>query len=264
MIFAIWSFLLYHSIDLREGFSGAGSLLHNGHLGSAQMGTNAAGNGHCRGLLRLYLIHCIKYFGLAKPAAKWREKYTPYGSSMNNPAANDNQAGFTGHIKDSATGLNYMQARYYDPLIGRFLSIDPVGFSPDALFMFNRYTYVNNDPVNLTDPFGMQPDDENNRNAATTAASVATAIVANEGMGAQSARTNYNSTVSNLDSNDSAGRSAAKTAAIPLVTAGSGVVGGIVGGFAGEGAVNSMFESSGPPCSSCGAHNREGPGGPHQ
>jgi RHS repeat-associated protein len=131
--------------------------LHNDHLGSAQTGTNAAGNGHCRGLLRLHLIHWIKCFGDAEPPTKWREKYTPYGSSMNNPAANDNQAGFTGHIKDSTTGLTYMQARYYDPLIGRFLSIDPVGFLPSQPFMFGRYTYVGNDPMNLIDPDGESP-----------------------------------------------------------------------------------------------------------
>jgi RHS repeat-associated protein len=156
--------------------------LHNDHLGSAQTGTNAAGNGHCRGLLRLHLIHWIKYFGDAEPPTKWREKYTPYGSSMNNSAANDNQAGFTGHIKDSATGLKplpwpftlifdiqyqifrlspnllqSMQARYYDSLIGRFLSIDPVGFTTRYPGSFNRYTYTLNDPVNMTDPDGECP-----------------------------------------------------------------------------------------------------------
>ena len=47
-----------------------------------------------------------------------------------------------------------MQARYYDPVIGRFLSIDPVGFSPDQPFMFGRYTYVGNDPINGFDPDG--------------------------------------------------------------------------------------------------------------
>jgi len=47
-----------------------------------------------------------------------------------------------------------MQARYYDPLIGRFLSIDPVGFSPAQPFMFGRYTYVGNDPINGIDPTG--------------------------------------------------------------------------------------------------------------
>ncbi|MGV6819683.1 MAG: hypothetical protein ACWA5T_04205, partial [Parvularcula sp.] len=50
-----------------------------------------------------------------------------------------------------------VQARYYDPSaaalgpmavgseLGRFLSNDPVGFSPDKPFMFNRYAYVAND-----------------------------------------------------------------------------------------------------------------------
>jgi len=78
--------------------------LHPDHLGSAQSGTNSSG------------------------AIAWRERYTPFGEELVGPAANDNLGGFTGHIKDKATGLNYMQARYYDPVIGRFLSIDPVTF----------------------------------------------------------------------------------------------------------------------------------------
>ncbi len=49
-----------------------------------------------------------------------------------------------------------MQARYYDPLIGRFLSIDPVGFSTNAPGMFNRYAYTLNDPVNNVDPDGRE------------------------------------------------------------------------------------------------------------
>jgi len=76
---------------------------------------------------------------------------------MKNDAANDNQAGFTGHMKDSETGLNYMQARYYDPVIGRFLSIDPVTFMDTGNpGMFNRYAYVHNDPINGIDPFGLE------------------------------------------------------------------------------------------------------------
>ena len=35
--------------------------------------------------------------------------------------------GYTGHVTDAATGLVYMQQRYYDPMIGqRLLSVDPV------------------------------------------------------------------------------------------------------------------------------------------
>lgn len=47
-----------------------------------------------------------------------------------------------------------MQARYYDPGIGRFLSIDPVGFTSARPDMFNRYAYAANDPVNKADPDG--------------------------------------------------------------------------------------------------------------
>ncbi|CAM3879386.1 RHS repeat-associated core domain-containing protein [Litorimonas haliclonae] len=101
---------------------------------------------------------------LGSPVAVWkqggsieRERYMPFGIAMDNPASLKDQAGFTGHIKDSATGLNYMQARSYDPVLGRFLSIDPMSFLQSGNpAQFNRYTYGNNDPVNLIDPDGAQ------------------------------------------------------------------------------------------------------------
>ena len=105
--------------------------LHHDHLGSAVAGTDQNGD------------------------VLWTEKYTPYGIALVNDAANDNQAGFTGHIKDTDTGLTYMQARYYDPVIGRFLSIDPVTFNgQNNPAFFNRYTYAFNNPVNIVDPTG--------------------------------------------------------------------------------------------------------------
>lgn len=49
-----------------------------------------------------------------------RREYEPYGLQLT-PSVQDGP-GYTGHVQDVATGLTYMQQRYYDPAIGRFLS----------------------------------------------------------------------------------------------------------------------------------------------
>ncbi|WP_371819945.1 RHS repeat-associated core domain-containing protein [Psychrosphaera sp. F3M07] len=55
--------------------------------------------------------------------------------------------------------LLYMQARYYDPIIGRFYSNDPVGWTASSpVHSFGRYTYVNNNPYRYTDPNGKYPE----------------------------------------------------------------------------------------------------------
>jgi RHS repeat-associated protein len=80
-------------------------------------------------------------------------EYEPYGKLLNRPLANG--PGFTGHVLDAATGMNYMQQRYYDPGIGRFLSVDPVAARPIG-DNFNRYWYANNNPYRFTDPDGRE------------------------------------------------------------------------------------------------------------
>ena len=61
--------------------------------------------------------------------------------------------GFTGHATDAASGLTYMQQRYYDPVAGRFLSTDPDPVNGLGL-NFNRYNYAGNNPYRYTDPDG--------------------------------------------------------------------------------------------------------------
>ncbi len=47
-----------------------------------------------------------------------------------------------------------MQQRYYDPVAGRFLSVDPVTTDADTGHAFNRYEYANSNPYRYTDPDG--------------------------------------------------------------------------------------------------------------
>jgi RHS repeat-associated protein len=55
-----------------------------------------------------------------------------------------------------STGFVYMQARYYEPATGRFLTADPVPYGMDSLLtgQNNRWTYCASDPVNFSDPSG--------------------------------------------------------------------------------------------------------------
>ena len=65
--------------------------------------------------------------------------------------------GFTGYEKDKETGLDFAEARMYENRHGRFTAVDPLlasgnGANPQT---FNRYVYVGNDPINITDPLGL-------------------------------------------------------------------------------------------------------------
>jgi RHS repeat-associated protein len=94
------------------------------------------------------------------------KEFLPYGqTNFPDVAAQDNteQMRFTGHERDlgvttganaEADDLDYMHARYYRPLWGRFLSVDPVSGTATLPQTWNRYSYVRSNPVRLTDPTG--------------------------------------------------------------------------------------------------------------
>jgi RHS repeat-associated protein len=81
-----------------------------------------------------------------------RYTYRPYGVQQSGPT--NAGPGYTGHVHDPATGLVYMQQRYYDPAVGWFISPDPVAPAPGNVFSFNRYAYANNNPIRYVDPDG--------------------------------------------------------------------------------------------------------------
>ena len=88
----------------------------------------------------------------------FKENYQPYGSQINGTAPGYTQRAFAGHKQD-AQDLVYMGARYYNPQIGRFLSIDPKEADPSDLHSLNRYGYANNNPYRYVDPDGYTPLD---------------------------------------------------------------------------------------------------------
>ena len=81
-----------------------------------------------------------------------RERMTAYGEPADGTWKDG--PGFTGHDMDPASRLVYMQQRYYDPVVGRFLSVDPMALDTNSAWNFNRYNYAANSPYRFKDPDG--------------------------------------------------------------------------------------------------------------
>ena len=90
----------------------------------------------------------------ATGAAVWREDYQPYGDRIVEDGSAGNNLWYTGKANFNSFGLSYYGARWYDPAIGRFTGIDPVGYKEDNIHSFNRYAYANNNPYKFVDPDG--------------------------------------------------------------------------------------------------------------
>ena len=115
---------------------GAGTVisLHSDISGSPLLATDASGN------------------------VLWKENYRPFGERQKNASSSwQNQIWFANKPYDATTGLSYMGARYYNPMIGRFMGVDPKGFDENSIYSFNRYAYANNNPYKFVDPDGRFP-----------------------------------------------------------------------------------------------------------
>jgi RHS repeat-associated protein len=151
-----------------SAYSQAGQLLISGH---SQHGTNwyiylggkqIAEHHNQGGNLEIKYIHTD---ALGSPVARTdanrteshRTRYEPYGATHSGGVPAGLELGFTGHVNDGDTGLVYMQQRYYEPLAGRFLSVDPVVTNANTGAMFNRYDYAMNNPYKYVDPDGRAP-----------------------------------------------------------------------------------------------------------
>jgi RHS repeat-associated protein len=81
-------------------------------------------------------------------------KYFPYGDEPT--TTQQNRPKFATYTRDATTALDYAQQRYYASTLGRFTSPDPYQASggPEDPQSWNRYAYVQGDPVNANDPTG--------------------------------------------------------------------------------------------------------------
>jgi RHS repeat-associated protein len=101
-----------------------------------------------------------------------RHDYMPFGEELGasvggrttgmgfSNSGDNNRKKFTGYERDNETGLDFAQARYNSNILGRFTSPDPYSGSmslgdPQS---FNRYAYVDNNPLTHTDPTGLSGD----------------------------------------------------------------------------------------------------------
>ncbi|MBS4095484.1 MAG: hypothetical protein KGZ83_01430, partial [Sulfuricella sp.] len=79
-----------------------------------------------------------------------RYAYSPYGEAQAIGPDEGSPLQYTGRENDG-TGLYYYRARYYDPLLKRFISEDPIGLAGGI----NVYGYVGGNPVGFVDPAGL-------------------------------------------------------------------------------------------------------------
>jgi RHS repeat-associated protein len=93
----------------------------------------------------------------ASAAVVMRANYRPYGEQLLTVSTLPDSKAYIGERQDVETGLIYLHARYYDPVLGRFIQADTL--DPDIAGVdINRYAYALNDPINKSDPNGHASD----------------------------------------------------------------------------------------------------------
>ena len=117
-------------IAIKQVTSGSTSYFHPDHLGSTSVLTDSNG------------------------VSEQDVAYYPYGETRINTGTADVAYKYTGKEQDNSTGLYFYEARYYDPVLGRFISADTLVPSTTDPQAFNRYSYARNNPIIFNDPSG--------------------------------------------------------------------------------------------------------------
>ncbi|MDA3895089.1 MAG: PASTA domain-containing protein [Desulfobacteraceae bacterium] len=80
--------------------------------------------------------------------------YEAFGSLINSTGTTENSYLFTGEQYDPNAGFYYLRARYYNPTIGRFVTVDPYAGKTSDPVTLHKYMYANMNPVMFVDPSG--------------------------------------------------------------------------------------------------------------
>ena len=120
--------------------------LHRDHLGSVESVTDAGGTE--------LKVQAYDPFG-SRRAGDWTRAMTETErEALAGEEPRRTARGYTGHEHLERTGLIHMNGRVYDPVIGRFLSPDPVVADASFSQSWNAYSYALNSPLSFSDPSG--------------------------------------------------------------------------------------------------------------
>jgi len=89
-------------------------------------------------------------------------RYYPWGKDRFTSGQTLTSYKFTGQREEAGLGLYYYGARWYDPALGRFIQPDTIVPNPGDVQSFDRYAYVNNNPLKYIDPTGHWSEDQLN------------------------------------------------------------------------------------------------------
>ena len=184
-----WTYT-YNADGLRTGKTNGSTTYsykwnENGQLSSMVCGTSSAwfyydhegkplymeyadGHNECSGTYR-YILNLqgdvVGLYDLTRDCMAMTYTYDAWGRELSWSTLNSGYAGlifnnpltYRGYIYDSETGFYYLQSRYYDPTIGRFLNADDTAFlgASGTLLSWNLFGYCSNNSVNDCDFTGM-------------------------------------------------------------------------------------------------------------
>jgi RHS repeat-associated protein len=136
----------------RETAEGGYLLFHPDHLGTPRVLTSTSATGtDARGMVQ----HHYEPFGLEQTSIQ-QESVLRHDRTEPLQYTGHERDYLGGTLTENADYVDYMHARYYRAASGRFLSVDPGGYTPSRPQSWNRYAYVENNPINRTDPNGQE------------------------------------------------------------------------------------------------------------